>query len=592
MSVRARALEVLAVAAVLALALVFRLHLDNSGDSPWTFLRNDEVHYLTLATDFLNGRWSVDYFINPTLYAYLVWAGTVAFGGLCVLGGRFESFAAFRLEATIDPWWVLMPARAIALASGVLAVGLVYAIGRRLCGPRTGFAAALALAVDATHVERSLIGVNESTMVVFVVAFFLVLQRHVAQASIRRHALAGVLLGLACSTKYNAGVHGLTLAVGTLLAVRAEAGGHFWRRLCAPRHLAGFVTAPLAFVAGSPWILLNHADFLRDFRTQSSYLTEGFVLREKTWEVHGWWSYLERFPGENVGLGFSVLCALGLVLAALRAIFQREDRSILLLAATLPTYLFLGAGTFLLMRFLLPAIPFALLAGASVLCVVVRKLEARLSPALRARRWPGQLAFVIPLVALLTPHAVATWNAMQVQYGRTDRCAQAASVLREVVQPGVPYLDLVYPPVFRFFDDFTRVRRFRIRERELASQAEQTRWQRFQRELVRSSELTGVVNRSPDMQTLLTNLEEGHFGRLLLMLPLDKRLHTDRSLEPAEVFQERRSLIRQIRPHEPALSRCPYWEELLDFLVSLEPVELRLTPNRQIFVAILALPGG
>jgi hypothetical protein len=384
----------------------------------------------------------------------------------------------------------------------------------------------------------------------------------------------------------------VTLAVGTLLALRAEAGGSFWRRLLAPRHLAGFVTAPLAFVAGSPWIVPNHADFLRDFRAQSAYLSEGFVLREKTWEVHGWWRYLERFPADNMGLGFSVLCALGLLLAALRAIRQREGRAMLLLAATLPAYLFLGSGTFVLMRFLLPAIPFALLAGAWVLYVIVGKLEAWLPPALRARRWPGQLAFAIALVALLAPHAVATWESMQVAHGRTDRRAQAASVLREVVEPRVPYLDLVYPPVFRFFDDFTRVRRFRIRESELASQEERTRWQRFQKELVRSSELTGVVNRSPDMQTFLKTLEEGHWGRLVLMLPLDKELHSDRSLDPAEVFQERRSLIRQIRPHEPILSRCPYWEEFLDFLVSMEPVELRLTPNRQIFVAILALPGG
>jgi hypothetical protein len=585
--VRARALEVLSVTALLALALAFRLHLDDSGDSPWTFLRNDEVHYLTLATDFLNGRWSVDYFINPTLHAYLVWAASAAFGALAVLAGRFESFAAFRLEATLDPWWVLMPARVIAVASGVLAVGVLYAIGRRLSEPRTGFAAALALAVDATHVERSLIGVNEAPMVLLVLAFYLALQRHIARPSVGRHVLAGTLLGLACSTKYNAGVHLVTFAAGTLLAARGDAGSPYWRRIFASRHLTGFLATPVAFVAGSPWTVLNPAGFLRDFRAQSSYLTEGFVQKEKIWEVNGWLRYLESFPAENVGLAFSIACALGLLLAAWRGLRRRESGALLLLSATLPAYLFLGAGTFLLMRFLLPAIPFVLLAGAWAVCLTV---DRALPAALPARAWVARGALSLALAALLAPHALATWESMETKYGRTDRCAQAAHIVREVVEPGVSYLDLVYPPVFRFFDDFTRVRRYRIRESELASAPERERWQRFQSDLVRSSELTGAVNRSPDMAAFRKLLDEEGWKRLILMLPLDKSLHVDRPDDPSEVFAQRRALIKQIRPHEPALARCPYWDELLDFLVSLEPVELRLTPNRQIFLAVLAFP--
>lgn len=594
MSGRARLDEWLGVALVLAIAIAFRVHVDNSGDSPWTFQRNDEVHYLALATDFLNGRFEVDYFINPTFYAYLVWAVASAFGLACVLAGRFESFAAFRLEATLDSWWLLVSARVIAIVSGVAAVALVYMIGRKLRGPRTGLIAALALAVDATHAERSIIGVNEAPMVALVLAFFLALLRHIEQPSFERHALAGALLGLACSTKYNAGVHVLTLAAGTWLAAFPGGGGAPLRSVLAPRHQVGFLAAPIAFLAGSPAILVNPAAFWRDFRTQSAYLEEGFVLREKTWEVNGWRAYVERFPGENVGLGFSVLCALGLVLAAWYAARRREHGAILLLVAVLPIFLFLGSGRLLLMRFLLPAIPFVLLAGAWVLDLAASTV---FSPRGFARAWGGRTRSLVASVlvavialALLAPQARATWRTLWVQYGRDDRRAEAARMLRELVEPNVRALDIVYPPILRFFDDFTRVRPYRIRESDLESQPERARWQAFQSELVRSTELTAMVDRCADMQAFRSTLAAEGQRQLLFLTLVDRGLRADRDLDAAQVFEQRRQLWRRIRTHEPALDRCAYWEELLDYLVALEPVALRLTSDRQVFVSVLALP--
>ena len=61
---------------------------------------------------------------------------------------------------------------------------------------RSAFAAA-ALALNFTHVQRSVIGVNETTTVLLTLLFFLALLRYVDRPSLRSHLLCGLLLGLA-----------------------------------------------------------------------------------------------------------------------------------------------------------------------------------------------------------------------------------------------------------------------------------------------------------------------------------------------------------------------------------------------------------
>ena len=108
----------IALLAILAVAAYLRTNLTNSGMVGVVFTRSDERHYLDLVVGFLNGNWDVEYFVNPTLYMYLLYVVTVVVGAVLVFSGRFESFEAFVLEATRDDYLVTMVGRSLCRGLG------------------------------------------------------------------------------------------------------------------------------------------------------------------------------------------------------------------------------------------------------------------------------------------------------------------------------------------------------------------------------------------------------------------------------------------------------------------------------------------
>jgi len=67
------------------------------------------MHYVPRVIAFFNGDWQLDYFINPTLYMYVLYAATV-------LLGYFSEFEEFSLHVTFNPHlvlWVGMPGEQI-----------------------------------------------------------------------------------------------------------------------------------------------------------------------------------------------------------------------------------------------------------------------------------------------------------------------------------------------------------------------------------------------------------------------------------------------------------------------------------------------
>jgi len=156
--------------------------------------------------------------------------------------------SALHANAQLDPAAAApayLAARAVIAAFGVLSVGLVYALGRRVIDRTAALAAAALLAVSSLDVYNAHFLRPDVVLGSFVLLALLAQQRLGERR--RDDVWAGATLGLAGAVKFTA-----LLLVPSYLAQRALAPGFRWTRPL----LAGAV-ALAVFVAVSPYTLIH-----------------------------------------------------------------------------------------------------------------------------------------------------------------------------------------------------------------------------------------------------------------------------------------------------------------------------------------------
>jgi hypothetical protein len=415
--------------AIAALALWLRAWFDGSTVPGRVFLRHDEQHYVDLARELLNGRFLTDYFINPSLFGWMVAAVTAAVGAVRALLGLDASFDLFVARETWSPVVIVLAGRSLSIAASVLSVVVVARLGARIGWPRAGLLAALALAVDGVSIGRAPLCGNESmTTLLALLAVTALVRPGLDAAPMRSRFSAGALLGVATACKYSAGVFGLVAVVAL-------------RRRCLPALLG----AAVGFALGAPATWFNPAGFVEGFTTQAGFLHDGYRAEDAEKGELGWSFYATGFGAAHQGRLFAAVVAFGL-LDSLRRLLTRgaPDRRAhaLLLSASLPLYLFLGSGIFHRDRFLLPATPFLLLHGAKVLAdLLAARVAALRSPSpvtapvrTRIARFGG-----VALLVLVTADALISGVARQgrerVLLGAPDRGSELHRALAPVLRP-------------------------------------------------------------------------------------------------------------------------------------------------------------
>src|SRR5262249_43313623 len=171
----------------------------------------------------------------------------------------------------------------------------------------------------------------------------------------------GVLGGLAASTKYNGGlVAASAVAVATWLATRGDAA----TRRASLRGVAAFTAAALiAFLAGTPYAIVDASHFLEDFRFEVNRVTEGHQFLEPGWMYH--LTYSLRY-----GLGAPLLISGLAGLCLLVARFRKEGAVI----CAFPFLSYAIAGRALPARSMPPVTPFLCITAALFIVWSVRQL--------------------------------------------------------------------------------------------------------------------------------------------------------------------------------------------------------------------------
>jgi hypothetical protein len=349
----------LGAAGIVAGALALRLWGLGHG-LPYVYNADENAHFVPRAIGMFGHSYNPNYFVNPPAYTYLLHiVFDLRFGGRAGVG---EAMATDRTS-------VFELARLVSALLGALAVALLTWAGRRLDGGAVGLIAGALLAVAFLPVHYSHLALNDAPTLAPVCLALL------GVATIYRHngyggyAIAGVALGVACATKYTAGILVLTIIAAALATpVRGRAGRIHGLLLAGVLALAGFLIA-------NPFALLDFDAFRDGLSHQSEASGDSagklglstdsgiaYYLGSATWGL-GWLPALAALAG-----------AIGLTL---------RDRRLALVLVPAPVVflLFMGTQDRFFARWLLPVYPLlCLLAAWGVVAAA-----AWLAPRLRQR---------------------------------------------------------------------------------------------------------------------------------------------------------------------------------------------------------------
>jgi hypothetical protein len=354
-----------ALAGVLIAAISLRLGGVGQG-LPYVYNLDESDHFVPHAVAMFRDGLDPHYFSNPPALTYLLHVLlAVWFGGA---SGVEHAYAH-------SPEDVYVVARVASAALGTVAVWLLYLAGTRLFGRRVGLLAAAIEAVAFLPVFYSHLALNDVPALAPLTLSLLGSAGVLRRGRALDYLIAGLGLGLACATKYTAGIVLLPLLAAA--AARhldreraADAGGAHAVGALPGLAVAG-VAALAAFLLANPYAVIDFQGFHRGLVHQSTVSGEsqgklgapsGGGLAYYAWSL-------------TWGLGWvPALAALGGALT----IWRREPRiGWMLVPPAVLFLLFMGLQGRYFGRWLLPIFPIACLLAAWFALELVRGLAQR-----------------------------------------------------------------------------------------------------------------------------------------------------------------------------------------------------------------------
>lgn len=457
-------LRVGALAVVLVVALAFRLYGANWDQGG--FFHPDERFILLLKLPEIAPLWPFDLKKaldpaaspwNPHWFAY----------------GSFPFYlmrAAFDLAQGVLGKLPLDDTRFLGRGFSALAdtgtVALVYWLGSRLYGWRTGLLGAALLALAVIHIQLSHFAAFDVQLTFWVtctIAGAALAMRRPGWPSVVVTALG---LGLGLATKVSVAELLAPIAVGHALYVFTQPDGALGRRftgervqravvaLAATLALAGVLT-----VIAQPYALLDLPAFLHDTQEQTQMALRSVDL-PYTRQYIGTTPYLYQFQqlsGWGLWWPLGLVAWAGLLLCAVRGLYGLRPADLLLLSWILPYFLFTGAFPVKFLRYMLPVTPLLVLLGARLL-VSWQAAAARaaapspwhepsparpaavygvLAPPLAGYRWTSLPTVAIALVLALTALYAVAYTSI---YRQPHAAQRMAEWIRGNVRPGTPML--------------------------------------------------------------------------------------------------------------------------------------------------------
>lgn len=300
------------------------------------------------------GDMNPHFFKNPSTMVYLAYFVQVIAAQHVSTFHTAVDLVGLSLQDPRGDYLLLLSARAVSAAAGTMTVVVLYFGGKEILGRRVALIAASLLAVTFLHVRNSHYATNDVLATLLLTASYSFAARIFIRGRGSDYLLAALFGGLAASTKYTS-----VLFVLPILVAHLSRGPAIGSRLSLRYNLplaASVPTSLLAFLAGTPYAILDFSKFREDFlfqlalgaehaRGQDFLPTSLLIIRDLT-QGFGW-----------------VPLLLALVGALLLA---RNDLWRFAFVISIPVALFvsLSKQSYYFARFIVPLLPFLSLCSA------------------------------------------------------------------------------------------------------------------------------------------------------------------------------------------------------------------------------------
>ena len=403
---------------------------------PHDLARPDEQHYIGIAFQLLNGGPTTEYFYEyPSLFFYVMAAGLVGYYALGRLVGVYSGVDDFIFQYANDPASLHLMSRGFSAIIGVLTIYGVYKTVRRLFkSEKTGLVGALFMALCYLHVRDSHFGTMDVAMTCLIIASFHFIVKSNDEWSLKNYLLAGLLAGLATSTKYAGLFLIFPICFVHLFKVLEHKMPFF--RIFIDKRILGFAAAMiLGFLAGTPHFLSEYPKYLY-------YIVNRMDLMDTQSPkiAIGWWYHLKFSLWHGLGWGMYVVAFLGIILYFIRD----WKRALVFISFPLTYYLFVGKGYVVFLRYVVPVLPFMCMAAAYLVYEVYHFLKKRME-----YQYVAALSSVLMVVILYQ----GCYNLLYFNYLITKKDSRELG--KEWAEANIPFGSSVYQ--FTNGSDFCRL---------------------------------------------------------------------------------------------------------------------------------------
>jgi hypothetical protein len=343
-------------------------------DLPYGFLHIDEGFHLTSAFNMAQERTVKPFdLVYPTGFAVVLIPTFTAFYAAGAVVGHFKGLDDLIYQYLIAPGQFFVAGRVLIVLLGASTGVVAYVAAKKAFGQLAALLAASFITFSYLHVQYSHYLLPEVQVTFLVTVCIALLLSHIRSGSVWSLAAAGIVAGLATSTKQS----GAPLAVAVVAAwwlAETPSGQAGLRSRLSGRRLASLavsgVAALLAFAATSPAYML---DLAGSFEANRGSLEEGGLGLLRTGKVGLFDGPMYVWPFQMwlwadwglAGVGFA-----GLVYAGIR----RTSQDIILLSFVVPFLLIAAAFTVHQITYVVPLVPTLLILGGRVCAETITKL--------------------------------------------------------------------------------------------------------------------------------------------------------------------------------------------------------------------------
>lgn len=363
--------------------------------------RPDEEYMVSRALGF-ERDWNPHFAVYPAAHMYVQHA---VLRGYALAVGYNHSFREVYGPDKQSLAYLL--ARRTSAAFGTATIPMTYLAGARAFGPTAAIAAATILTFSTIHVRDSKYATTDAPTTFWLTVAIWLLLRVVHVGKVRDSLVAGLVAGFAIANKYPAGALLFGLGIAHFEARRRE-GRTLWRTFRDIRPYVAVYAAVVAFLCGTPYLVLDWKETVEDFAYQRGFVQNGVGNTLAGW---GWsWLVLKVMP-DSFGLALALLLAAGLVWAVVWPRFGTLSLAAFLAVA----FVGMTGSRYSFYRYVMVPLPALVLLAGRLVGDVASGLGRRIGE----RR--AQLAVGAALVVLLVPSMIRDWKLNRILARRDTR---------------------------------------------------------------------------------------------------------------------------------------------------------------------------